>query len=164
MPKRKTALSLRAQVPTQVFQIVEAVGRRFNLTPEVLFGRVRDHSISRARHIAMVLVRDRLGASNVEIGRWFGRHASTVLSGLRTLDETAAVTTAHLDILAIRATLDNRATLVAVHIASWPDGRYLVMGNSTQSNQQIVEDLKAQANKLGGPYTLTERIVEVPCA
>jgi chromosomal replication initiator protein len=60
--------------------IVDIVAKQFGLTPGQLLGRRHLPHIVLARHIAMLLCLEELqGASLKQVGRWFGRHHTTVL-------------------------------------------------------------------------------------
>ena len=62
--------------------IINAVAEYYSLSPEDITGRKRDFKTSRARHIAMYLLRQQNGCSLSEIGKFLGnRDHSTVIHG-----------------------------------------------------------------------------------
>jgi chromosomal replication initiator protein len=79
----QAALPSRPQVTT-VEKILAAVGNHFHVGSADLLSHARQRSISRARHIAMYLCRQRLQCSFPEIGRAFNdRDHTTVMSAVR---------------------------------------------------------------------------------
>jgi chromosomal replication initiator protein len=60
--------------------IVDIVAKQFSLTRGQLLGKRRLPRIVLARHVAMLLCLEELqGASLKQVGRWFGRHHTSVL-------------------------------------------------------------------------------------
>ncbi len=71
--------------------VSEVVADHFGVSLEVLIGRCRDWEICAVRHIAFGLARELTGQSLPQIGRYFGRDHTTVLSGLRRYEVVLAV-------------------------------------------------------------------------
>ncbi|MCL2825369.1 MAG: chromosomal replication initiator protein DnaA, partial [Polyangiaceae bacterium] len=70
-----------------VERIQETVCNHFHVSPDDMLSKARQKSISRARHIAMFLCRQRLKCSFPEIGRAFAnRDHSTVMSAVRKVE------------------------------------------------------------------------------
>jgi chromosomal replication initiator protein len=61
--------------------IQNVVAKRFDLTRGQLLGRRRLPRVVLARHIAMLLCLEMLHASLPQVGRWFGRHHTSILHG-----------------------------------------------------------------------------------
>ena len=64
-------------------RIVETVARHYDVPPSVLLGADRHKSVTEARHVAMALARQRVGASFPELGRYFGRDHTTCIYAVR---------------------------------------------------------------------------------
>ncbi len=80
------AMPSRPQVAS-VDQILDAVCKHFHVTPADLRSHARHRSVSRARHVAMYLCRQRLQCSYPEIGRAFAdRDHTTVISAVRKVE------------------------------------------------------------------------------
>ena len=72
---------------TTVERIQAAVCTHFHIPTDDLLSHARSRSVSRARHIAMYLCRQRLQCSFPEIGRAFnGRDHTTVMSAVRKVE------------------------------------------------------------------------------
>jgi chromosomal replication initiator protein len=81
------ALPSRKAVAT-VERIQEVVCSHFHVEPADMLSKVRHRSVSRARHIAMFLCRQRLKCSFPEIGRAFAnRDHTTVMSAVRKVQQ-----------------------------------------------------------------------------
>jgi chromosomal replication initiator protein len=81
-----TALPSRKAVAT-VEKIQEIVCRHFHVETADMLSKARHRSVSRARHIAMFLCRQRLKCSFPEIGRAFAnRDHTTVMSAVRKVE------------------------------------------------------------------------------
>lgn len=66
-------------------RIVRLVARRFRVSVEAMFGRRRPARIALARQAAMVLVRERSGATYTAIGELFGRHHADVMHAAKSI-------------------------------------------------------------------------------
>lgn len=64
-------------------RIITESANHFGLTTADLTGRDRHLTVVRARHIAMTIVRDKLGMSYPQIGELFGRDHTTVLTAVK---------------------------------------------------------------------------------
>lgn len=71
-----------AAAPTAVDVIVRATCDAHGLSLAALIGRSRSASLVRARHVAMYVARETLGASYPEIGRAFRRDHTSVMHGV----------------------------------------------------------------------------------
>lgn len=63
----------------RVQAIVRAVAREYELPGVVLMGRRRDRNIVEARQVAMYALRDQLGMTYAQIGRYFEKEHGTVI-------------------------------------------------------------------------------------
>ena len=69
-------------------KIIEEVARTYQVTPEDIRSQKRNAAVSKARQVAMYVVREITQMSMVEIGQTFGgRDHSTVVYALRQMDE-----------------------------------------------------------------------------
>lgn len=59
--------------------IVEIVARHYGTTPEAMHARCRRDPMLSARHIAMDLIRRRLGWSGIRVGNYFDGRAHNVV-------------------------------------------------------------------------------------
>lgn len=76
----KDILSEQQPIPVTVNRIIEEVGRTYNISAEDLRSTKQDADISRARHIAMYIIREVTGLTLDKIGEEFsGRHYATVV-------------------------------------------------------------------------------------
>lgn len=74
--------------PVTVDKIIEEVARTYQVTPEDIRSQKRNAAVSKARQVAMYVVREITQMSMVEIGQTFGgRDHSTVVYALRQMDE-----------------------------------------------------------------------------
>jgi chromosomal replication initiator protein len=69
--------------------LIAVVADFYGLHPRALKSRLRSQTVVNARHVAIYLVRTRLGNSYPEIGRVFGRDHSTVLMAVRKIESWA---------------------------------------------------------------------------
>ena len=86
--QQELALALPNRGPTTtVERIQNVVCNHFHVAPGDMLSKVRHRSVSRARHIAMFLCRQRLKCSYPEIGRAFAnRDHTTVMSAVRKVE------------------------------------------------------------------------------
>jgi chromosomal replication initiation ATPase DnaA len=75
--------------PARVRALVEAVAASHGVTVADIIGDRRIVKIAHARCAAYAAVRDGTNASLPSIGRWFRRHHSTVLAGIRSHEARA---------------------------------------------------------------------------
>ncbi len=77
----KAGESKQAASPTvlSMDRIVEVVAAHFGVPVEDIMGRGKPRQVALARRTAMYLVRRIMGRSYPEIGKFFGRHHSTVM-------------------------------------------------------------------------------------
>lgn len=76
---RKHVTHQSAMPPLKISVIAEAVSEHTRISVEALTSRRQRTRVSRARQMAMSLARLVTGRSLPEIGRYFGRHHTTVL-------------------------------------------------------------------------------------
>lgn len=70
--------------------IQAVVAERSGIAVGALRGRARTARLAFARHVAMTLVRRRLGCSYPEIGRSFGRDHTTVIYAVERMEDALA--------------------------------------------------------------------------
>lgn len=68
--------------------ILHSTARHFSVSPEEIVGKSRDKNITLARHIAILLCRELLGLSLVQVGRFFGgRDHSSILYSIKKIKQ-----------------------------------------------------------------------------
>lgn len=68
-----------------VVRIIEIVGSQMEVSLEEINGRCREQRIALARQMAMVLAKEIMGLSSVQVGKAFGRDHGTVLHAERAI-------------------------------------------------------------------------------
>jgi chromosomal replication initiator protein len=73
------------EIPVEL--IMGEVSAHFGLSPADLIGKSRSRPLTTARHIAMYLLREQNGLSLIRIGEWFHRDHTTVMHGIRKVEQ-----------------------------------------------------------------------------
>ena len=76
---KPTTRTKRSKGPLTIPDIIEAVAKRWGVPPEELVGERRTQPETTARHVAMRMCRELLGATYSEIGHAFNRDHATVI-------------------------------------------------------------------------------------
>jgi hypothetical protein len=78
-------------VPVTAQTIIDATAARFGVDVDQLVGQSRVRSLVHPRHVAMFVVRRRLGLSFLEIGRVFHRDHTSVQNAVNRIEHLTAV-------------------------------------------------------------------------
>lgn len=68
-----------------MIEILQSVGRVYNVTPSMIMGRARHQPLAEARQVAMTIVLLR-GVTSVECGRLFGKDHGTALHAKKAIN------------------------------------------------------------------------------
>lgn len=84
---RPPPVRLPTVVPSVVPSVVAATARFYGVTAALINGAPRYREVVRARHIAMYIAKKVTGLSYPSLGREFNRDHSTILHGVKQVEE-----------------------------------------------------------------------------
>lgn len=76
-----------SQMDAGARRIVKSVAEAYGVLPSQIYGKSRILHLVRPRHVAMFLIREKLGYSFPQIGRLFGRDHSSVQYGVKKVQD-----------------------------------------------------------------------------
>ena len=70
-------------------KIVAVVGKQYQVSPSDILGKSRKSEIVLPRHISIYFARTLLNSSLIDIGRYFGRDHSTIMSSIKKVEKNS---------------------------------------------------------------------------
>ena len=71
-----------------ISRIVNVVGKNYQINSSDILGKSRKSEIVLPRHIAIYFARNLLNMSLMDIGRYFGRDHSTIMSSIKKIEKS----------------------------------------------------------------------------